>query len=301
MSMTANLRVSRVIVALCCIALMANVNLAAQQRNAAEQEAKSKHLNWSPPRVDAPLPSLVAIPPCDVTKVLKDVGSRALELAGNLQNFTAEEQIQYERWSYSGVPQEHDTGMFHYVFAFEQHGGELVSREYRNPWKDGHSFPASDQDTGEVALELIFRPEMQTDYEMNCEGRDQWKGQEAWVIRFQQRKDKPRRTMKFHIPGGDIGVMLQGRAWIGMESGQVLHMESNLMQDIPFVGLRSGALAVDYAPVEIRSRKLQLWLPQELEAFWEFGTYRVILLHTFRDFKLFTVDTEENTQKPKTE
>src|SRR5271166_6839131 len=106
MAITAELRVSRVVVALCCIALMANVNLAAQQRNATEQEAKSKHLNWSPPRVDAPLPSLVAIPPCDVTKVLEDVGSHALELAGNLQNFTADEQIEYERWSYSGVPQE---------------------------------------------------------------------------------------------------------------------------------------------------------------------------------------------------
>jgi VWFA-related protein len=274
---------------------------AVMPRNATEQGAKSKHLNWSPPHVDAPLPSLAAIPPCDVTKVLEDVGSHALELAGNLQNFTAEEQIEYERWSYSGVPQENDTGMFHYVFAFEQHGGELVSREYRNPWKGGHSFPASDQDTGEVALELIFRPEMQTDYEMNCEGRDQWKGQEAWVIRFHQRKDKPRRTMKFHIPGGEIGVMLKGRAWIGMENGQVLHMESNLMHDIPDVGLRSGAMTVDYAPVEIRSRKLQLWLPQELEAFWEFGTYRVILLHTFRNFKLFTVETEDNTQAPKTE
>jgi len=278
-----------------------SLNLAAQQRNVTEQEAKSKHLNWSPPHVDAPLPSLAPIPPCDVAKVLEDVGSHALELTANLQNFTAEEQIEYVKSSYGGVPQENDTGMFHYVFAFEQQGGDVVSREYRNPWKGGHSFPASGQDTGEVALELIFRPEMQTDYEMNCEGRDQWKGREAWVIRFRQRKDKPRRTMRFHIPGGEIGVMLKGRAWIGVESGQVLHMESNLMQDIPDIGLRSGAITVDYAPVEIRSRKLQLWLPQELEAFWEFGTYRVILLHTFRNFKLFTVETEENTQKPQTE
>jgi len=275
--------------------------MAAQPQSATEQQAKSTHLSWAPPHVDAPLSSLEAIPPCDVTKVLEDVGSHALELAANLQNFTAEEQIKFEKSSYSGVPQDNDIGMFHYVFAFEQHGGDLVSREYRDPWKGGHSFPASAQDTGEVALELIFRPEMQTDYEMNCEGRDQWKGRDAWVIHFQQRKDRPRRTMRFHTSGGEIEVMLKGRAWIGMESEQVLHMESNLMHEIPEVGLRSGAISVDYAPVEIQSRKLQLWLPQELEAFWEFGTYRIILLHTFRNFKLFTVDTEENTQKPKTE
>jgi tetratricopeptide (TPR) repeat protein len=275
--------------------------MAAQLRNATEQQAKSTHLSWAPPHVDAPLSSLEAIPPCDITKAIEDVGSHALELAANLQNFTAEEQIKYEKSSYSGVPQENDIGMFHYVFAFEQHSGNLVSREYRNPWKGDHSFPASDQDTGEVALELIFRPEMQADYEMNCEGRAQWNGREVWVIHFQQRKDKPRRTMRFHTPGGDIAVMLKGRAWIGVESGQVLHMESNLMHEIPEIGLRSGTITVDYAPVEIQSRKLQLWLPQELEAFWEFGTYRVILLHTFRNFTLFTVETEENTQKPKIE
>jgi tetratricopeptide (TPR) repeat protein len=278
-----------------------SLDLEALPRNPAEPEASSKHLNWSPPHVDAPLPSLAAIPPCDVNKVLEKVGSHALELTGNLQNFTADEQIRYEKSSYSGVPQENDTGMFHYVFAFEQHGEGVVSQEYRNPWKGGHFFPASSQDTGEVTLELIFRPDMETDYEMTCEGRDQWKGRDAWVIRFQQRKDKPRRTMRFEIQGREIGVMLKGRAWVGVESGQVLHMESGLMHDIPDIGLRGGTLIVDYAPVEIRSRNLQLWLPQELEAFWEFGTYRVILLHSFSNFKLFTVDTEENAQKPKTE
>jgi tetratricopeptide (TPR) repeat protein len=274
-----------------------SLDVGGHEGDASAPGAKSKYLNWSPPHVDAPLSSLAANPACDVNKVLAEVGAHAVELARNLQNFTAEEEIRYEKSSYSGVPEEDDTGMFHYVFAFEQHSGDLVTQEYRNPWKGGRSFPASGQDTGEVTLELIFRPEMQTDYEMSCEGRDPWKGQEAWVIRFQQRKDKPRRTMRFQIPGGETGVMLKGRAWIGVESGQVLHMESNLMQDLPQVGLRSGALAVDYAPVEIRSRKLQLWLPQEVEAFWEFGTYRLILLHTFRDFKLFTVETEENTPK----
>jgi tetratricopeptide (TPR) repeat protein len=278
-----------------------SLDLEALPRNSAEPEASSKHLNWSPPHVDAHLASLTAIPPCDVTKVLEEVGAHALELAGNLQNFTADERIRYEKSSYSGVPQENDTGMFHYVFAFERHGEGLVSQEYRNPWKGGHFFPASNQDTGEVTLELIFRPDMQTDYEMTCEGRAQWKGRDAWVIRFQQRKDKPRRTMRFESQGGEIGAMLKGRAWVGVESGQVLHMESSLMHDIPDLGLRGGTLIVDYAPVEIRSRKLQLWLPQELEAFWEFGTYRVILLHSFSNFTLFTVDTEENAQKPKTE
>ena len=296
MLLAARIKVSRAI-ALCCLALTASVNLA-EQHNATEPQAKRKHLDWLPPNVDVPLPSLAATPPCDITKVLGEAGSHALELTANLENFTAEEQIKYEKWSYSGVPQESDAAMFHYVFAFEKKGEDLISREYRSPWKGGHSFPATSQDMGQVALALIFRPNMQADYEMNCEGLDQRNKQKAWVIHFQQRKDKPHRTMEFHIQGQKIGAMLKGRAWIGMESGQTLHLETNLMHDIPDVELRRGSLSVDYGPVEIRSRKLQLYLPQQVEAFWEFGTYRVILIHTFRDFKLFTVET---TQGPKTE
>lgn len=300
MILTVKFRMSRAI-ALSCLASIACTNLPAQQQNAKEPQAQRNHLKWAPPNVDAPLRSLTAIPPCDIAKVMQDVGSHALELTANLQNFTAEEQIAYEQWSYSGVPQDNDSGLFHYVFAFEQHGGEVVSREYRNPTKGGHAFPASGQDTGQVTLGLIFLPRMQPDYDMKCEGRDQWKGHPAWVIRFRQRKDRPRRTMQFYIQGGKIGAMLKGRAWIDIDSGQVLHLETNLMHGIPDAGVRRGALTVDYAPVEIHSRQVQLWLPQQLEAFWEFGTYRVILFHTFHNFRLFTVETQGNAQQQKTQ
>jgi hypothetical protein len=56
---------------------------------------------------------------------------------------------------------------------------------------------------------------------------------------------------------------------------------------------------VDYGPVQIQSRKLELWLPQRVEAYWEISSRRVILYHTFSNFKLFSVDTEQNVEKPK--
>ncbi|MGB2662510.1 MAG: hypothetical protein WAK48_00810 [Candidatus Acidiferrum sp.] len=285
---------------LCGVVLLGCVPLsAARRQSGAEKPAKLKGLNWMPPNVDAPLRSMASIPPCDVANVLREAGAHALELTTNLENFSAEEQIQYERLDQTAIPEENDSGVFDYVFAFEQNGAGRSSREYRTPTKGGRAFPASGQDTGQVALALIFHPHMQSDYDMNCEGLDKWKGQLAWVIRFQQRKDKPRRTLQFRTEAGSYAAMLTGRAWISMESGQVLHLETNLMQDIPPMDLRRSAISVDYAPVEIQSRKLKLWLPERIEAYWEIGGRRIILYHTFSNFRVFSVDTEQNIEKPK--
>ena len=188
---------------------------------------------------------------------------------------------------------------FDYVYAFERSRGGRASREYRTPAKGSHAFPASNQDTGLAALALIFLPSLQTDYEMNCEGLDKWNGQFAWVMHFQQRKDKPRRTLQFRTDAGLVGAMLKGRAWISMERGQVLHLETNLMQDRPSTNLRLSAISVDYALVQIESKKLELWLPKRVEAYWEISSHRIILYHSFSDFKVFSVDTEQNIERPK--
>jgi len=281
--------------------MIACSRLAAQERNDVERPAKRKNLSWNPPDVDAPLHALAALPPCDLPKVLKETGARAVELTTNLENFTAQEQIEYKRLDRIGFPEESDASLFDYVFAFEQRDGRHVSREYRTPAKGGHAFPTSGQDTGQVALALIFLPTLQTDYATTCEGLDKWNGQFAWVIHFQQRKDKPSRTIEFRTKEGTYFPMLKGRAWISMENSQVLHLETNLMHSAPSADLQSGATSIDYAPVQIQSRKLELWLPQRVEAYWEISNRRIILYHTFSNFKLFTVETEENIQKPKIE
>lgn len=283
----------------CGLSLMVCLGLAAQTHNGAQKPGKRKELRWNPPNVDAPLRSLAPLPPCDVSKVLKEAGARAVELTSNLENFTAQELIEYEKLDLGGFPEETDGGVFDYVFAFEQHDQRHISHEYRTPAKGGHAFPASGQDTGQAALALIFLPNLQTDYDMSCEGLDKWNERLAWVIHFQQRKDKPTETLEFRSEGGVYGARLKGRAWISMENGQVLHLETSLMHAMPSVNLQSGAASIDYAPVQIQSRNVELWLPQGVEAYWEIANRRIILYHTFSNFKLFIVETEENVQKPK--
>lgn len=178
-------------IAVCCLALILGTRLAAQQRKDRGGVGSHKELRWAPPDVDAALHSVAALPPCSLSGVLEQAGAHAVELTNNLEKFTAQEQINYEMLDQNGIPVESDGSTFDYVFAFEQRSGGRTSREYRTPVKGGHSFPASGQDTGQAALALIFLPNMQTDYEMSCEGLDEWSGELASLARHFPRSFEP--------------------------------------------------------------------------------------------------------------
>jgi hypothetical protein len=266
-----------------------------------EKISKPKVLIWQPPNVNTPIPGLAQDPPCDLSMVLKSASLPATDLYSNLENFSAEEKIEYEMLDQRGFPEHTDSGVFEYVFAFERHNGGRTSKEYRTPAKGGHDFPASNQDTGLVALALIFLPGLQSDYDMACEGLDKGKEPYAWVVSFQQRKDKPRRTLQLGGNGKLYAAMLKGRAWISQDTGHVLRLETNLMEDIPGLSIQSNAISVEYAPVQIQSKKLELWLPARVEAYWQIPAHRIVLYHTFGNFKIFAVDTQQNIEKPKTQ
>ncbi len=256
-------------------------------------------VGWSPPNTDAKIPTLSKAVPCDLSKVLEEAGRRAVELSTNLEKFAAQEKIEYKRTDFAGVLKESGTGTFNYTFAFEEVNGGRSSREYRAPAKGSHPFSGSEQDTGQVALALIFHPDLQTDYEMRCEGLDNRSGQATWVVHFWQRKDRPGRTLQYVEDKDLYPAKLKGRAWISRENGEIVHLETNLMEALPGLRLLTGAISIDYTPITLKWRSVTLNLPERIAAFWEFRDYRVMLVHSFKDFKVFAVETKETIQEPK--
>ncbi|HEV3510068.1 MAG TPA: hypothetical protein VGS05_00100 [Candidatus Sulfotelmatobacter sp.] len=247
---------------------------------------------WNPPNTDAKIRSLTKSPSCDLAAILDQTGGRAAEFAGALEKFTAQESIEYKRFDRSGDLNETHSGVFDYTFAFEELKGGRASQEYRAATKGSRTFPEAGHDVGEVALALIFHPSLQTDYEMACEGMDHWKGQQAWVIRFEQRKDRPTRTFQFKEDNGIYPAMLEGRAWVSSKEWQILHLEINLTQVPSGMRLEGGAMSIDYAAVPVASGELTLWLPQRFETYWEFRDYRAMLIHSFSKFQVFLVKTK---------
>lgn len=276
---------------------------APRKRRDAEKSPKNKSLFWYPPNIEAPLPSLSSSPPCPLSSVLEHAGTRADDLVGNLQNFTAREKVEYRIIGSMAHLLEEGQGAFDYTVVFQQREEGLAVQESRMPERGSRAFPASSQDIGLPELALIFLSNFQDDYEMKCEGAAEWNGQPTWVVHFSQRKDRQSHTASFTAKGLSYPAKLKGRAWIAQESsgdsGEVVHLETSLMEAVPAANVRSMYLSIDYAPVQFRTQKAKVWLPQAVDAYGDFGDHRAIFSHTFTDFLLFSIRTEQTIEKPK--
>jgi hypothetical protein len=285
-----------VIVLLTALATTKSSPAAAHQ----EKQKKAPALHWDPPQVDAPISSVSATPPCVLSDVLKLAAQRTGELIEHLQNFDAHEQIRYQETDGLGIPTMAIAEKFDYLVDFGAQSGPLNVRETRTPLagSDDANFHAI-VDKGLPVLALIFYPDLQRDYEMRCEGSTQWKSQPAWVVYFRQMNGTRPRTLSMTTATSSFPVSLKGRAWIAADSGQIMHLETNLVKGIPIIELLSDAVSIDYAPVAFHSRNIELWLPKSAVAYTDYSKRRTIIEHTFSDFQLFSVQTQQVIEKPK--
>jgi VWFA-related protein len=270
--------------------------------------AKEATLHWDPPIVDSPLATLSSTPVCSLASVLKLASLRAAELVENLQRFDAHEQVHFELTDALGVSQSSIQAKFDYLVDFGRQPNELGLHEIRAPLAGTDPrLTGMVADIGVPALALIFYPALQSDYEMRCEGITRWKNKPAWVIYFRQIKGKRARTAGIRTASKVMPVSLKGRAWISADSGEVMHVETNLVEgvavievqkDLPVV-VQASAISVDYAPVNFPSKHLQLWLPQSAVSYTDYGKRRMTIRHVFSDFQLASVQTEQTVRNPK--
>jgi VWFA-related protein len=254
-------------------------------------------LEWNPPKVDAPVPSISAAPPCALPDVLKKAGQRADELINHLQNFDAHEQIRFEQTDSEGMIEKLMSAKFDYLVDFGEQARHKL-RETRT-LLPGTGDPGLGPlvDVGLPALAMIFHPALRSDYEMRCEGLSQWDNRPTWVVYFEQRKGKRSRTVSMGTAINVYPVSLKGRAWIAADSGQITHLETNLVDGMAVLQLLASAVSVDYAPVKFKSQSGEVWLPQSAVVYTEYFTRRTITQHTFSDFQLFSVRTQQVIQK----
>jgi hypothetical protein len=65
------------------------------------------------------------------------------------------------------------------------------------------------------------------------------------------------------------------------------------------IHLKQEHLTIVYAPVQFHSRDVQLWLPQKAELFVEEDKLAFYRTHTFSNFQLFSIGTDQQVHAPK--
>jgi tetratricopeptide (TPR) repeat protein len=258
--------------------------------------------SWMPPDVDDKMPPVEPGASCAVDEVVQNAGKRLQELVKNVDRFTATELVTDESINKWGLPSFPEKAQFDYIVSMEEtRRGALSVEEYRERRAASKDFPEAVMTSGLPALVVIFHPFYAGNYEMTCEGLARWNGGLAWQVHFRQKKDKPStiRSYRMGLAGQGYPVALKGRAWIAADSYQIVRLETNMVAPMPQIRLAAEHVNIEYAPVQFRKGTLEMWLPANVEVYYDWKGRRVHRRHSFSNYLLFSVDDKQKISAPK--
>ncbi len=267
---------------------------------ASMSEIRTVDDNWIPEDIDHSMPPVASGSTCSLPVVLEGAGQKIVDLVHNVDRFTATEVLMHTPVDHLGHMGPANTTQFSYLVSYtEDPTGPLHVDEFRNGSLSLDPFPNHIATLGTPSLVLIFHPRYVNNFKMVCEGLGQWHGQPAWQVRFEQRTDRPNLTYSFSVGRATYPVNLRGRAWILAGSYQVARLETDLVASIPKIRLRLDHQSVEYRPIKLPTKNLQLWLPSSTELYMDFQGRRFYRKHSFTDFRIFSVDSQVQVTDPK--
>ena len=254
---------------------------------------------WEPPGVDFARPIVAAGITCPNNLLIEKAGERVTEFVNAVSRFAAIEKLQHETVDELGRSLTRETRRYNYVVDIsELSPGVFSVNELRSLPSRLADFPGNLATLGLPALALVFHPSVRDTFHFTCEGLGEWRGQATWLVYFRQRDDKPNRIRSYRIGDDFYPVSLKGRAWISADKFQIVHMETDLVKPMPDIELLSEHVSVDYGPVAFPRKKTELWLPKSAELYFDFRRHRCHRRHSFDNFMLFSVDSQEKTKDP---
>ncbi len=266
----------------------------------AEQTVIAPTVNtWEPPGIDDAKPSVAADVSCPTEDVLTHAGGQVKQLVDDLARFSAVEDLLHEDLDDLGKPTNKETRRFNYLVSISSPvPGVLVADEYRTGVSAISDFPDSVETRGLPVVAFAFHPEMRPDFHMTCEGLGQLKGQATWLVHFLQDEGRPNRIHGYNVAGSFYRADLKGRAWISASTFQIVKLETELVHPVPQIQLLGEHMAIEYGPVTFPNRKVELWLPKSAEIYFDFRRHHYFRRHSFDNFMLFSVDSEEKRHEP---
>ncbi|MGA9184577.1 MAG: hypothetical protein WBZ32_04705 [Candidatus Acidiferrales bacterium] len=247
-----------------------------------------------------------AVPPalsgaaCPLPLVLKAVGQSAEELVNNLERFSATERVEHFAVNARGEVRAPEVRSFEYVVVVSRGlDGDFLIDEYRDGEIDPGRFPAGIATMGLPALALIFHPKLASEFNFTCDGMAEYGGRPVWVVHFEQRADRPNRIRSYVVNKNTHGVPLKGLAMIDAGTFQVARLETELVKPVSEIKLTQERIAIDYALVQFHTNEQELWLPKSAELYVEINKDRYYRRHTFSNFHVFTVGTNQKIRAPK--
>ena len=254
---------------------------------------------WAPPDVDGAMPAMVRGTSCNAAEVLSLAGRRVLSRFEELSDVGAKDHIEQAVLDAAGkvVPVGHFTADYLPEAILLPNGTYAVDEFLAGAIPEPS--PASSVAQGRAGLALIFEPAMQPDFTFECEGLTQWKDRPAWSVYFTQRKDRPARLHAHNNSGRIYPAYIRGRGFVDQASGELLHIETDLVNPIPELRLEEEHLVVEYMPVTFENVAVPFYLPSEAQLYVHIRGHLYRIREDFKDYVRFAVATHQEIKGPR--
>jgi hypothetical protein len=266
----------------------------------AKESAPSREIPrraWAPADIDAEVPSAQLDVGCPLEQILTETSRRTQGLIESLQRFSADESIAEIDFDKDGRTRKASTEQVNYVAQIENGASGFPRiREYRMGGSGNQG--SSVVDTGSAVFALIFHPSHIRSFNFRCEGMTHVQSTSAWQLRFEEAPDTTQAFQAIRIGGAMYLPRLKGRAWIASDRYEVLRMETDLASPIPQIGFNLEHLVISYAAVEFKSHSVRLWVPASAALYIAYRGHRYERVHTFNNFHLFSVDSDQIVKDP---
>jgi tetratricopeptide (TPR) repeat protein len=261
----------------------------------------SEELPWAPPDVDSREYSTASDVTCRSDEVLDFAAYRLSSQLLNFEKFTATEHVVHQAIERSGVPEPAKEKQFSYiVFVSPYAGNSLYLEESRDGGSNYSAFPTSMVTVGLNSLGVaLLQPVNREGFVYQCEGLTSVRGQAAWQIRFEEKKDTAVSIRRWRNNNNTYNIRVKGRVWLTSASYDMLRIETDLLEPVRQLGLTRDHLQVNYGPVSFQDGTQWLWLPWSAEMHMEYRHRRFHHQHFLTDYMLFNVDTTEKVSNPK--
>ncbi|HKI12638.1 MAG TPA: tetratricopeptide repeat protein [Candidatus Acidoferrum sp.] len=256
---------------------------------------------WAPRDSDDAVYNVIPQVNCKAEVVLDDALQRTNSDLVGFEKFTATEHIEHQgidSYGWPGPLKTHDFSYVVFVHPFRENSFYLD--EFRDGAGDMSGFSDVIISTGLNSLGVnVLQPFYRDRFNYSCEGLANVRGQAAWQIRFEEKRDAKGGGVRTWRAGSTMyNIAIKGRIWISSTSYAILRVETDLRDPIAGLGLTKDHLLVDYGPVNFAARSAQLWLPWSADMYMELRGKRYHHRHFLSDYLLFDVDTTHKIGKP---
>ena len=234
-----------------------------------------------------------------LAELLECVGRKVGVFFEVCPNTTAIETLRQSQFGKSGKVRLSRLETFEYMMAVNSFEGQPSVEEYRSDGAGNLRHQGGLQDgfmvtKGFPASQVVLHPLHQPSMDYRYRGTVAEEGRKLEVVAFIEKPNKKYNLGSFRIESSRLVMLrLQGIAWIDGETCRVVRVRTELVEPHPEVRLGRRTNDVKYGEVRFREDNRRMWLPKRAVVAIDWSGKRLRNEHTFSDYKLFEVETED--------